>query len=100
MGPILRQYISRRLAKHSSLEDDFFGTELHSPYDVHFLKADGIWNAIVRLKRQVVESVYYINFQKTDLCIKPDASINIFFKIDVHSHIPRHRFKKINPKIF
>ena len=41
----------------------FFGTELHSPYDVHFLKADGIWNAIVRLKRQVVESVYYINFR-------------------------------------
>ena len=78
----------------------FFGTELHSPYDVHFLKADGIWNAIVRLKRQVVESVYYINFQKTDLCIKPDASINIFFKIYLHSHIPRHRFKKINPKIF
>ena len=29
----------------------FFGTELHNPYDVHFLKADGIWNAIVRLKR-------------------------------------------------
>ena len=29
----------------------FIGTELHSPYDVHFLKADGIWNAIVRLKR-------------------------------------------------
>ena len=29
----------------------FFGTEVHSPYDVHFLKSDGIWNAIVRLKR-------------------------------------------------
>ena len=39
-------------------------------------------------------------FSKTDLCIKPDASINIFFKIYLHSHIPRHRFKKINPKNF
>ena len=33
----------------------FFGTELHSPYDVHFLKADGMWITMVRLKMLVVE---------------------------------------------
>ena len=38
----------------------FFVTELHSPYEVNFLKADGMWNAIIKLKRQVVESVYNI----------------------------------------
>ena len=45
--------------------EDFFGTELACSYDMHFLKADGMWITIVRLKRWIVESfkkltaVYY-----------------------------------------
>ena len=64
---------------HSSLEDNFLGLNCTN---VPFLKADGMWITIVRLKRYVVESVYYINFQKTYFCL------NFFFsKIHLHSHI-------------
>ena len=50
-------------------ERQFFGTELHSPYGMHFLKADSMWNVYVD----------YLNFQKYYLCIKADASIFFFF---------------------
>ena len=31
---------------------------MHSPYDVHFPKANDMWHAIVRLKWWVVESIF------------------------------------------
>ena len=45
---------------HSKLGDGFC-QEMHCPYDVRFLKADGMWNAIVRLKKRVVEGFFGIN---------------------------------------
>ena len=62
-----------------SIGRPFFGKELHHQYDMHFLKANGMQITIVRLKRQVVLRVYNIKFQKTDLCIKANASKKIFF---------------------
>ena len=78
-----------------------FCDELHIPYDVHFLKADGIWNMHMEwLKRQVVESVYNIKFRKPICALKQMLQKIYFFKIYFHSHVPRHRFKKINFKFF
>ena len=42
----------------------FFGDELRQANYIHFLKAYALWIAIVRLKREVVESVFNIKFQK------------------------------------
>ena len=41
--------------------ETFFGTELACSYDMHFLKADGMWITIVRLKRWFVESFFKRN---------------------------------------
>ena len=78
----------------------FKSDELRQTNDIHFQKADDKQNAIKGLKQQVVGGFYCIKFQKTDFCITADASKNIFFKIHSYARVTRHRFKKINPKIF
>ena len=62
----------------------FFGTELHSPYGVHFPKADGMLHAILRLKWWDVEGIFdkkksrlFVQYLKT----LRKLTIKIFFDI-------------------
>ena len=45
-------------------------------------------------------TTYNIKSQKTNLGTNTDGSKNIFLKICMNSHVPRHGFKKINVKFF
>ena len=58
----------------------FFGDELRQANYIHFLKAYALWIAIVRLKREVVESVYNIKFLKNRFVHKTRRLKNIFSK--------------------
>ena len=57
-------------------------------------------NAMAASKKWFVGTTYNIKSQKTNLGTKTDGSKNIFLKICMNSHVPRHGFKKKNVKIF